>query len=111
MKINYQEINCQGIKLSIIKNSEEIARAYLYIMKNDLHKEPFGLLEDVFVSESERGLGIGSKLVNEIIKQSKNKKCYKIIATSRYSRSKVHKLYERLGFKNYGVEFRMNLKY
>lgn len=108
MKINYQKISCQGIKLSVIKNNKEIARAYLYIMKNDLHKKFFGLLEDVFVDENERGSGIGSKLIQEIIKQAKKEKCYKIIATSRHTRPKVHKLYKRLGFKNYGVEFRLN---
>jgi len=36
--------------------------------------------------------------------------CYKLVATSRASRPRVHELYERLGFENYGVEFRMNLK-
>jgi len=34
--------------------------------------------------------------------------CYKLIATSRTSRPKVHELYQRLGFENHGVEFRMN---
>ena len=34
--------------------------------------------------------------------------CYKLIATSRTSRPKVHELYQRLGFESHGVEFRMN---
>lgn len=28
----------------------EVARAYLYLMYNDLHSEPFGLMEDVFAT-------------------------------------------------------------
>lgn len=34
--------------------------------------------------------------------------CYKLIATSRTSRPKVHELYHRLGFTQHGVEFRID---
>jgi GNAT superfamily N-acetyltransferase len=78
-------------------------------MHNDLHAAPFGLLEDVFVDESARGGGVGTALVRDVIAAAKEAGCYKLIATSRASRPKVHALYERLGFENYGVEFRMNL--
>ena len=78
-------------------------------MTNDLHAEPFGLLEDVFVDESQRGSGLGTALVREVIAAARQAGCYKLVATSRASRPKVHELYERLGFEKYGVEFRMNL--
>jgi GNAT superfamily N-acetyltransferase len=73
-------------------------------MINDLHKEPFGLLEDV----SQRGGGLGSALVKEVIAAARELGCYKLVATSRTSRSKVHELYERLGFEKHGVEFRID---
>ena len=76
-------------------------------MTNDLHDAPFGLLEDVFVDESERGSGLGSALVKEVMSAANELGCYKLIATSRTSRPKVHELYERLGFEKHGVEFRM----
>ena len=103
-----KEITTKGIKICIEEKGKEIARAYLYIMYNDLHKEPFGLLEDVYVSESLRGKGFGTKLVNEAIKLAKKNKCYKLIATSRYSRPRVHELYKKLGFEDWGKEFRIN---
>ena len=78
-------------------------------MKNDSHKQPFGLMEDVFIDEPLRGKGYGTKLVKEIIKEFKKQNCYKLIATSRYPRDKVHKLYEKLGFEDWGKEFRINL--
>jgi GNAT superfamily N-acetyltransferase len=78
-------------------------------MMNDLHAEPFGLLEDVFVDDSQRGSGLGTALVRELIAAAREAGCYKLVATSRASRPKVHELYERLGFQNYGIEFRMNL--
>ncbi len=32
------------------------------------------------------------------------------LATSRTSRPQVHELYERLGFRNHGVEFRVDFE-
>lgn len=109
MIINKKEISTKGIRLFIEQNGKEISHAYLYLIKNDLHAEPYGLLEDVFVNESSRGSGLGTGLINEIIKTAKENGCYKIVATSRNERPKVHALYEKFGFKNYGLEFRMNL--
>ncbi len=77
---------CKGIKLSLEKDSKEIARATLYVMSNDLHNEPFGLLEDVMVDEELRGQGIGTELVKSIIEEAKKENCYKVIATSRHAR-------------------------
>lgn len=108
MKIQQQENTVKGIRFSIWEDDIEIARAYLYLMHNDLHQEPFGLLEDVFVKEEYRSQGLGSKLVQEVIEIAKQNHCYKLIATSRKSREKVHELYKKLGFEDYGVEFRIN---
>jgi GNAT superfamily N-acetyltransferase len=108
MKIDRQPRAATGIRFSIRADGREIARAFLYVMSNDLHDAPFGLLEDVFVDESQRGSGVGSALVKEVVAAARGAGCYKLIATSRTSRPKVHELYERLGFEKHGVEFRMN---
>jgi GNAT superfamily N-acetyltransferase len=108
-RIDREERAARGMRFSIAGPAGEVARAYLYLMTNDLHAAPFGLLEDVFVAESERGSGLGTALVNEVIAAARAAGCYKLIATSRASRPRVHELYERLGFANYGLEFRMNL--
>jgi GNAT superfamily N-acetyltransferase len=57
----------EGTRFSIVSGGNEFARAYLYVMHNDLHDEPFGLLEDVYVDESQRGSGVGTRLVQEVI--------------------------------------------
>jgi|RhiMethySRZTD1v2_1073278.scaffolds.fasta_scaffold534517_2 GNAT superfamily N-acetyltransferase len=108
MKVDRQDRTAKGIRFSISGNGREIARAYLYVMNNDLHDAPFGLLEDVFVDELQRGGGLGTALVQEVISAANELGCYKLIATSRTSRPKVHELYERLGFEKHGVEFRFN---
>lgn len=107
MGIKQKEISASGIKFFIEKEGKEIARAYLFMMRNDLHEEPFGLLEDVFVEEEYRGQGLGTQLVKAVFEAAKTK-CYKLICTSRHSRPKVHELYQKLGFKNHGLEFRMD---
>ena len=56
-----------------------------------------------------RGKGIGSSLVSGVISHAKKQGCYKIICTSRYKNTEVHKLYEKLGFKDHGKEFRIDL--
>lgn len=97
-----------AIKVTVEEDDQEIARGYLYIIYNDLHEEPYGLLEDVYVEEEYRGKGIGTDIVEEIIQEAKDQGCYKLIGTSRDSRPQVHEWYERLGFDNYGREFRMD---
>jgi GNAT superfamily N-acetyltransferase len=109
VKIERQIRLSHGTRFSVSRDGAEVARAYLYLMGNDLHDEPFGLLEDVYVDESRRGKGIGTALVKEVVAAAKKAGCYKLIATSRKSRPKVHELYENLGFESYGIEFRMNL--
>ncbi len=108
MKVDRQERAAKGFRFSISENGGELARAYLYVMTNDLHDAPFGLLEDVYVDETQRGNGLGAALVREVVAAAREAGCYKLIATSRTSRPKVHELYERLGFEKHGVEFRMN---
>ena len=107
MEIKQEKINAGGIKLFVEDNGKEVARAYLYILKN-IHDRPFGFMEDVFVDENYRSQGLGTKMLEEIIKTAKQKNCYKLIGTSRSERSKVHEWYLRLGFKDWGKEFRLD---
>jgi hypothetical protein len=59
MNIDRAPRSAEGIRFSIRRDDREIARAYLYLMHNDLHAAPFGLLEDVYVDEAHRGEGEG----------------------------------------------------
>ena len=110
MDFKQKTIEAKGLKIYLENESRIVARATLFILENELRGRKFGYLEDVFVDERLRGQGIGTNLVNEIIKLAKEQKCYKIVATSRHEREKVHQLYERLGFKNLGLEFKMYLE-
>lgn len=98
------------VKFTVEEHEKEVGRASLYVLFNDLHEEPYGLLEDVFVEEAHRGKGYGRELVHAVIDEAKKRKCYKLIATSRESRTEVHAMYEKYGMKKYGREFRMDFE-
>ena len=98
-----------AIRLSAHEGDEELGAMYLYLIRNDSHKEPYALLEDLLVKEEHRGKGIGTAIVKEAIAEAERLGCYKVLATSRASRREVHRFYERLGMKKYGLEFRMDL--
>ena len=109
MNIQKNKITISGIKFFIKNKNKEIARAYLYILKNNLHKKPFAFIEDVFVQEDYRGKGLGTKILNKLIEEAKEIKCYKIIANARNERQNVHNFYKNLGFKDWGKEFRLDI--
>jgi GNAT superfamily N-acetyltransferase len=109
--VEARDIAARSIRFSISKDGVEIAHAFLYLLKNDTHEEPYGFFADINVDESHRKEGIGSELVAAVIARAKAEKCYKLIATSRDdgTRTMVHEWYKRLGFRDYGKEFRMDL--
>ena len=108
MNILCKELNnVKALKYFVEKNGKEIARAYVYIIKNDLHDDPYGLLEDIFVDEEVRGGGLGTQLLEQVIQGAKEAGCYKLISTSRNSRKNIHTWYKKMGFEEYGLEFRV----
>lgn len=108
MEIIQKEVTGSGVRFSVQEEGREIGHAYLYILTNDLHRRPFGFMEDVEVEPEHRKEGIGSQLVKMVVETAKERGCYKLVATSRHERPKVHELYERLGFRDHGVEFRVD---
>ncbi len=109
MLINNQKIDkSAAIKITAEENGVIFGRVFLYLIYNDLHQEPYGLMEDLFVDEKHRGRGIGKQLVEALIDEAKKQGCYKLIATSRAEREKIHSMYEKVGFKKYGFEFRLD---
>lgn len=99
-----------AVKIIVEEGGVVAGRGFLYILRNDLHDKPFAFLEDVFVEEKSRGKKIGTKLVELALAEARERGCYKIIFTTRHIKPEVQKWYLKLGFKNWGTEFRMDLK-
>jgi GNAT superfamily N-acetyltransferase len=110
MRLTVTRTPAEGFLVTRIVKGKVVGRAFLYVMRNRLHKEPFGFMEDVFVDESCRGKGVGEALVKRVIALAKKRGCYKLVATSRHERPRVHDLYLKLGFKDRGKEFRVDFE-
>ena len=108
-KIETVPVLATGIRIAEKVRGKEVGHAFLYFLVNDLHKEPFGFMEDVFVEDGYRCRGFGVALVQRVIDEARRRGCYKLVATSRYSRDRVHAMYQKLGFKDCGHEFRIDL--
>tara|TARA_Y100000310_G_scaffold159115_1_gene158593 strand:+ start:11011 stop:11343 length:333 start_codon:yes stop_codon:yes gene_type:complete len=109
MQFFFDDQISKAIKITLEDDGSILGRAFIYLIKNDLHEQPYALLEDVFVEEVYRGQGNGQRLVQAAIDKAKELGCYKIIGTSRHSRQAVHEFYTKLGFHDYGKEFRMDI--
>jgi ribosomal-protein-alanine N-acetyltransferase len=83
-----------SITIVISEENIIIGVATLHIIKK--LTRILGLIEDVAVNENYRGVGIGKKLVKELIKIGNEKNCDKIVLSSSEKNSKF---YEKIGFQ------------
>ena len=109
LRYSSRKARASGIKFVCKDGRKEVGRTYLYVLRNDLHREPFGFIEDVFVDESRRGQGIMSKLHEMAVAEARRQGCYKIVLSSRSERTDVHDMYRHLGYEARGVAFRLDL--
>ena len=99
-----------AVKFEMREGGKAIAWGYLYIIFQDRHREPYGMLENVYVEKEHRSRGLGSMLIRHLIAEAKKRNCYKLIGTSKTENTAAHRFYARMGFKKMGYEFRMDLK-
>lgn len=72
--------------------------------------KPWAVVENVVVSESWRGRGLGRTMMEHAIAQGVYEGCYKIFLSSSAKRVGAHVFYEKLGFIREGVSLYMELK-
>ena len=109
MLMQTKDQSSKAKRITLSEKGKEIARVWIYYIHNDLHPQQYALIEDLFVEEKFRGKSLGSTLMKAAITEAKKEGCYKVLASSRYAREKVHDFYQKLGFKDYGKEFRLDL--
>ena len=84
--------------LLVVRDGSEIAGMATLFVLQKIPKR-VASVEDVIVSGSYRGRGIGEKLMKAIIQEAKRRGVSSIYLTSRPSRVAANKLYSKLGFK------------
>lgn len=83
----------------------------LLIMDNLAHMgTPSGIVEDVAVDHEYHGQGIGKKMMEFVMEKCQEYGCYKVILSSNLKRTKAHKFYESLGFRQHGISFHVDIK-
>ncbi len=103
-----KRVDTYSIQFSIKEEERIVGWAFLVVIQNNRHTEPYGLLENVYVEKAYRGKGFGTALVNIAIEHAKEIGCYKIIAQSRHGKEGVHKMYKSFDFTDHGKNFRID---
>ncbi|MFJ3584470.1 GNAT family N-acetyltransferase [Streptomyces sp. NPDC090127] len=67
------------------------------------------LIEGVRIPAQERGSGLGTRLIEWAIEESRRQHCQLVQLTSDATRTDAHRFYERLGFEASHLGFKMNL--
>ncbi|MEU0945881.1 GNAT family N-acetyltransferase [Streptomyces canus] len=67
------------------------------------------IIEGVRVHADERGSGLGSRLIEWAIEESRRQNCQLVQLTSDNTRTDAHRFYERLGFTASHVGFKLTL--
>ena len=98
-----------AVKVTAEDGDKIIGWGFLYVIFQDRHAEPYGLLENIYIEQEYRSQGIGTQVMSKLIQEAKDRGCYKLICTSKQENEKAHIFYERFGLKKIGYEFRMDL--
>jgi len=105
-----KQLKNNACSILVAKEKENVvATATIYYIDVAARDKPYALLEGLVVDKNKRGQGFGSEFFNKCIDIAKKKGCYKMIFTSGYNREEAHDFYQRLGFKKWGYEFRIDL--
>jgi GNAT superfamily N-acetyltransferase len=106
----FDEIKCDPHRKLFVAevDGQVVGAADLLIEPNLSHRAlSWAIVENVVVDESMRRKGVGRKLVKHLIETAKQNRCYKIGLSSNKKRTAAHRLYESLGFAQYGLGFRI----
>ena len=91
-------------KVAILDN-KVIAYYCGYTFLNLYHTGKVFYLQIIIVDENYRKLGIGKKIIDDIVSISSSKKCKAIELDSAFFRESAHRFYTNLGFNKRGYVF------
>lgn len=107
LKNQLEDKSCAVLVASL--DGKIIGTATIYFIDVAARGRPYAFLEGLVIHEDHRGNGHGTEFFKKCLEAAKNKNCYKMLFTSGMDRQDAHKFYEKLGFKKWGYEFRIDL--
>lgn len=78
--------------------------------KTIMHPRPSGLIDELIVSRSYRGLGIGKQLILAAIQKCRELECCEVEVSTEKSNTKAREFYQRCGFEEDAVLLEMGLE-
>jgi len=72
-------------------------------------KGKYAVINEVHVPPEYRRKGLAKALLQKAVRVAAEEGCYKVLCWSRFSNEIAHRLYEKVGFKKWGYEFRLDL--
>jgi ribosomal protein S18 acetylase RimI-like enzyme len=85
-----------------------VGAAELIVVPNLTHgARPWGVIENVIVTEAFRGSGAGTALLEHLLELAQASDCYKVQLHSGKQRVDAHRLYRRLGFRPVSEGFKV----
>ena len=78
--------------------------------KTIMHPRPSGLVDELIVSRSYRGLGIGKQLILAAIQKCRELECCEVEVSTEKSNAKAREFYQRCGFEEDAVLLEIDLK-
>jgi ribosomal protein S18 acetylase RimI-like enzyme len=78
--------------------------------KTIMHPRPSGLIDELIVSRSYRGLGIGKQLLLAAIQKCRELECCEVEVSKEKSNTKAREFYQRCGFEEDAVLLEMGLE-
>jgi GNAT superfamily N-acetyltransferase len=69
------------------------------------YKKPIAEGDELYVMPEYRGKGYGKQLMQHIINKATELNCHRMFLESHYKHETAHKMYESMGFTNYGYHF------
>jgi glucosamine-phosphate N-acetyltransferase len=92
------------IRILVAVDENRIVGAGTIFKLDKLHNNPVGQIEDVIITESYRGKGIGKQIIDHLVKIGLDEmKCYKVILNCL---DKNIRFYEKCGFEIVGSQMR-----
>ena len=68
------------------------------------------IVEDVAVSPSSQGQGVGKAMMQHAMELARAAGCYKLVVSSGKNRADAHEFYKSLGWEQHGISFKVSLR-
>lgn len=101
----------QGNYWFVVERSGQLLGAAQLMVYENLLRFPHkkAVIDSVIVSEEARGLGVGTQLIDHIIRFAQNLDVMKLYLVSSYKRHKAYSFYRNLGFTDCGLGFEFDM--